>query len=135
MLIQRQCAAPKEGPDFCMRAAWKKRSVSFIVCATGCQGVPLHAPTWAVLTSSVAMKMQLYIGFGKLIVWMDAAVVFYVVWLCWSNGTATFRRPCFCLETICKKWMSSTCRFSINLPCYTEIVSNGHKLALAFGGS
>lgn len=32
---------------------------------------------------------------------MDAAVVFYVVWLCWSNGTATFRRPCFCLETIC----------------------------------
>lgn len=34
-------------------------------------------------------------------VWMDAAVVFYVVWLCWSNGTATFRRPCFCLETIC----------------------------------
>ena len=34
----RQCAAPKEGPDFCMRAAWKKRSVSFIVCATGCQG-------------------------------------------------------------------------------------------------
>ena len=36
--ILQACAAPKEGPDFCMKAVWKKRSASFIVCATGCQG-------------------------------------------------------------------------------------------------
>ena len=42
----------------------------------------------------------------------------------------------FALDFLCIAFfLTKLARFSINWLCYTEIVSNGHKLALAFGGS